>query len=267
MNTTLRAIGIKLFMLRMHGKWRIGWFATKGSAEWGIVGPDCAWDSHGLSLSLQTVHSVIIKELAYAFTDSHGYMFENCQCTHNALHALNAKLVSEFGWYDDRAAQQAFAKIVGEREMDVSCALAMLYMADRKSILNTGFSITGDAITWTESGPALVVAPWAWFWWSGFCHCPGGKVRLFTSPGESELSSFKVRTLNRVVEKYAPLTRDKMTAKMKKLPEWKQQNSGLIRVNDILRAAGSDDMDITSVTHRRAQIESAIKRDEEWGIK
>ena len=153
-----------------------------------------------------------------------------------------------FAFNDEKAAEAAayLLKLAGGR-LPYIVLIKFLYLADRESLLETGFPITGDRMVAMPQGPVLSRV---------LDHITHGGLResaweTFVSPPEKwdvtlrrevpavgELSDFELGVLRSVFERFGHLQKWELVSRMHQLPEFHDpEGSSLpIEVETILRS-------------------------------
>jgi uncharacterized phage-associated protein len=136
------------------------------------------------------------------------------------------------------------------QEMSYVRLLKLLYMADRETLRESGFPITGDRVAAMPHGPVLSHTydlikgehP-AWARWSMFLGKKGYRLTLLSDPGNGALSRYEISKLRDITERYAGHDEWAMIDLTHTLTEWQQnyQSSRWISVSDILDAVGRGD--------------------------
>lgn len=137
-------------------------------------------------------------------------------------------------WYfeADRAAQAAahFFTQGSEDRMQYLKLLKLLYWADRKSIAEKGFPITGDSALATDYGPVLSrvygfirgePVKGAHVWHQYF-RTDGFDIRRIANPGTDALSSYEERILAAIWSEHKSLDGFDTSHLSDDFPEWKE---------------------------------------------
>lgn len=123
-----------------------------------------------------------------------------------------------------------------------------LYLADRKSLIQTGLTITERPFINMENGPGLDVGP------------------LKFDSDDSELSDYDIETLKEIFEQNKSLTNDELVCMMKSLPEWQPNNIGcIIEYKTVMMAAGLSQKMIHEFIgfHNEIKYVLSLKKNEE----
>ncbi len=133
--------------------------------------------------------------------------------------------------------------------MNYTKLLKLLYLADRESIRECGFPITGDMAVAMKNGPVLsltydlIKAEGETPEWSKHIErCSQYDVRLVSDPGDTALSDFERKTLSELRARHAGDDFAELIRIVHELPEWKKNDPGdgmrPIPIKDILEATG-----------------------------
>lgn len=157
--------------------------------------------------------------------------------------------------YRQERATQAAARLLELRggTMSYLKLLKLLYLADRKALVEHGRPITFDRYVSMDHGPVLsqtynlIVAeesPGTHSYWREFISEPADyEVHLLKAAPNGELSAAQERILDEVFEEFGRLGRWDLVKLTHTLPEWEdpQGSSIPIALRDVLRATGLDD--------------------------
>jgi uncharacterized phage-associated protein len=172
--------------------------------------------------------------------------------------------------FEERRAVQAAAillRIEGGRE-NYTKLLKLLYLADRRSLLETGRPITGSSFVNMANGPVLSEVyecikcePGSGLW---DCHVrtDGYDVELLADAGDDQLSDYDVQILTELAEKYRDVSYTKLITVAHQLPEWRHPEPAKVAslpAVDVLRAVGEDDETIAGQAKQNAYV-SAVRR-------
>lgn len=162
--------------------------------------------------------------------------------------------------FDVKKVAQAAAcllKSMGEDRHNFMAVLKMLYIADRESLKETGFPITGDTYVAMKHGMVLsrtydlIKTPRDWpekdaeedFWVAHFRRKNHDLCGL-CDPGLDELSDYEIDKLREVGERYKATDRFAL-AQLTHFPEWKKNDPGdssvAVSMKDLLEAVGRGD--------------------------
>lgn len=136
--------------------------------------------------------------------------------------------------FDTLKAVQAASVLLKEsprRILNYTNAIKTLYMADRKSLEETGSPITGDSPVAMDKGPVLSCvldlikntdfgAEEARALWRRYIRTAGYDIELILDPGDDKLSDFEVDTLKAMFAVYGTMDLARLITEMHKLPEW-----------------------------------------------
>ena len=171
--------------------------------------------------------------------------------------------------FDERKAAQAAAHLLRRHgsSMPYTKLIKLLYLADRQSLIETGYTITGDQLVAMADGPALnrvlffIEAPCRGVhcrWCQHATHATDGQISDVGDPAEGEMSPYERDVLDGVCDTYGPYESQALIESTMGLPEWSTPNDRSRRIDprDILKAGGYSDGQIESVVedvaaHRR----------------
>jgi len=146
---------------------------------------------------------------------------------------------------------------MGEERHNIMALIKMLYIADRESLKETGFPITGDEYVAMKHGPVLSQTydlmktekdwqanPEEKVWLTHFERA-GYDLCLVSDPGVSELSEYEMQKLGDVCRRYGKQESFALAKMTHRFEEWKRNNPGessvCIDLRDILEAVGRGD--------------------------
>lgn len=169
-----------------------------------------------------------------------------------------------------RATQAAalLAKLEGGR-INYTKMLKLLYLADRRSLVEIGCPVTGDHVVNMANGPVLSgvydfiksKAPDG-VSWKRFLRTDGYELVLEGDAGDGELSEYDVDILTELHAQHRKDTFWQLIAEVHKLPEWKRPEgcgAEALDYEDILRGA-----DVSAETIREYEsMNAATQRMEE----
>lgn len=140
----------------------------------------------------------------------------------------------------------------------------LLYLADRRSLVETGYTVTGAKMVSTDQGPGLseIESRLAWEGdaesnWSRLIGAPSGyEVSLRETPGFQRLSEYETDLLDQVFEQCGSWESVVLIAYLRDLPEWTDPTGSAypIDVRVILREAGKSDEEIQAVSAQAEAI-------------
>lgn len=146
--------------------------------------------------------------------------------------------------------------------------LKLLYLADRRSLIETGRPITGASVVNMAHGPVLSEVyecirdkPGGGLW-DRHIRTDGYDVELIEDPGDDKLSDYDVAVLSELAEQYKAASYSYMIDIVHKLPEWRSPAPAKVAslpAADILRASGESDETICGQSKRVAYLESVDK--------
>jgi uncharacterized phage-associated protein len=137
-------------------------------------------------------------------------------------------------------------------QMEYIRLLKLLYIADRKSLRDTGMTITGDRVCAMDQGPVLsetynlikgqhISADE----WQKFFSVVDYYIKLTADPKNGQLSRNDIETLHAVSDKCATMGTWAIVKRCHKLPEWKKRyvpkTSTEIELEDMLEALNMTD--------------------------
>lgn len=138
--------------------------------------------------------------------------------------------------------------------------LKLMYLADRRALLEHGRPITFDRYVSMDHGPVLsqtynlIVAeeaPDAHSYWREFVSepLPGYEVALRKEAPTGELSVEQLGLLERIFAEYGELGRWELVRVTHTLPEWEDPHGSSVPIalRDILRAGGMEDEEAEAV--------------------
>jgi uncharacterized phage-associated protein len=157
--------------------------------------------------------------------------------------------------YHEERATQAASRLLRLRggTMAYMKLLKLLYLADRKALLEHGRPITFDRYVSMDHGPVLsqtynlMVAeeqPGRHSYWRRYISEPRNyEVTLLEETPNGELSSAQERILDDVFAEFGTMDRWQIVAYLHTLPEWEDPHGSSIPIalRDVLRGGGLDD--------------------------
>lgn len=164
--------------------------------------------------------------------------------------------------FDEARSSEAAAFLLARRhgKMGYLKLLKLLYLADRKSLIETGFPITGDTLSAMDKGPVLSAL------YDRFKGSVSGgdAYRRLIRPGDEggvqlvgalppcrHLSAYDQRVLGEVDAVYGHFTGEQLVEILhREAPEWKAPPSGSserIPPEAVLRAGGRSDLEVASI--------------------
>ena len=172
----------------------------------------------------------------------------------------NILAVMQLRFRQEKATQAAarFLKMRGGR-MSYMKLLKLLYLADRKALVEHARPITYDRFVSMPQGPVLsqtynlMVAeetPSTRSNWRQFISEPANfEVSLLCEPPNSELSPAQEQVIDAVFEQFGRMGRWKLVELKRQLPEWKDPHGSSvpISVHELLRGAGLEEDEIEAV--------------------
>lgn len=163
--------------------------------------------------------------------------------------------------FDDRKTAQAAAYLLKRHDgkLPKMVLIKLLYLADRKTLLDIGRPITGDRMFAMKHGPVLSEVldlmnegpdgnASSWF---EYINPPAEyDVTLRAEAPTDELSRYEMRVLAEVDERYGQMNRWALVDLLHRtLPEWKDPGTSRLRIDpeDILRAESVSEEEIARV--------------------
>lgn len=151
--------------------------------------------------------------------------------------------------FRERKAAQAAARLLRRhgRPMPAGQLAALLYLADRRALLETGLPVTGDRWIVTHRGPApqrilqLLDHPGTTAIWSGYItSCPDRTAIPADDQDDRQLSDYDRNLLDDVHDQHGATGEASLCAHLQALPEWHDPNRepSPIDPRAILRTAG-----------------------------
>ena len=137
--------------------------------------------------------------------------------------------------------------------------LKLLYIADRKSLEETGFPITFDTYVSMKYGPVLsttydLIKDTSFnhgdYWHEYISQPKDYVVRLNQSPSVTALSEVEIRILNQTFDEYGKIPRFDLVDISHQFPEFHEPPKGStlpITYRDIFHALGEDEIEISRI--------------------
>lgn len=173
--------------------------------------------------------------------------------------------------FNERKTAQAAARLLSRHggAMPYIKLMKLLYLADRRALIDTGYPITGDRMVSMRHGPVLSQVldfiTWGYFdersiWPRYVSPKDGWDVRLVGSPDTDELSEYEIEVLDEIDEAFGNLDRWDLVKYTHTLPEWVPTQSSLdIDARVILREAGKSDDEIEEIAAQATSVRSFKK--------
>jgi len=167
--------------------------------------------------------------------------------------------------FDERKATHAAAYLLarGGGTMPYIKLIKLLYLADRESLLETGYTITGDRMVSMDKGPVLsrvydhlVEEQQQPGIWQRFISPPENFcVSVRDEPAYESLSDYEIGLLNQVFEKFGDWDRWALVEWTHGLPEWVDPRGSSLSIDPavILREAGRSDDEVRGIA---AEVEA-----------
>ena len=170
--------------------------------------------------------------------------------------------------FDEEKAAQAAAWLIRRNGGSADCTtlLTLLYLADRRTLAETGYPITGDRMASTAHGPSLERIPvladaggqpdgdGPWRRWID--HSAGREATVRGKPPAGRLSRYDARTLRAVHAEFGGMDRQALRGYMRALPEWEDPHgsSRPIPPERILEAEGKTPAEIERCRREAASV-------------
>jgi uncharacterized phage-associated protein len=176
--------------------------------------------------------------------------------------------------FDEGKATQAAGFLIrrhGSR-MNYTALIKLLYLADRRSLAETGAPITGDRMVSMPHGPVLsgiydrIREPasdgGAWHEWialDGQYHVKLRNDPPDDRPPDDRLSRYEIATLQAVYDKHGRKTWQELRALTHRLPEWEDPHGSSLPIDPerILEAAGKQPGEIERARSEAARMTRA----------
>lgn len=165
--------------------------------------------------------------------------------------------------FNEKKAAQAAAHLLRHKGgvLDKLVLLKTLYMADRRTLLEEGISITGDRMVAMDHGPVLSVVlnlmnktPGPGSVWAKLIEPPDAdddvRLKADASPETDELSRYELRVLDEELAKYGDMKPYDLADLLHKIcPEWRLPHGAVqdIEYVDLLRKNGKSDAEIKNI--------------------
>jgi uncharacterized phage-associated protein len=144
--------------------------------------------------------------------------------------------------------------------LDTIVLLKLLYLADRKSLIESGYPITGDGMVSMPRGPVLsTIYDWIQYgfdqanpWYAYLTERDNHKIALqHDNPDVGELSEYELNVLKYVHNKHGHLGPWDISKLTHELPEYEDPHGSSFPIdpNTILRAEGKSDPEIERINH------------------
>ena len=170
--------------------------------------------------------------------------------------------------FNERKSAQAAAYLIRRHEgsLNYMKLLKLLYLADRRVLVERGRTVTGDRMVSMDHGPVLSLTysrisegpletPSPWF---DYISAPSGyDVSLVNpNPETDELSQYELRILDEVDDEFGALDKWVLRDLTHKLPEWvdPEGSSIAIRPETILREYGKPEEEIERMTEEAEDV-------------
>ncbi|MEK6711852.1 MAG: Panacea domain-containing protein [Nitrospinota bacterium] len=144
--------------------------------------------------------------------------------------------------------------------------IKLLYLADRRSLVETGYPITGDRFVSMDKGPVLSIVKDLITWepdeettpWHEYIVRQGlYDVSLkIQNPNLDELSKYEIQILEEIDEEFGGMNRWDLVALTHELPEWEDPKGSSVEIDpaDILRAENKSPDEIRRIGNNAEDI-------------
>ena len=169
--------------------------------------------------------------------------------------------------FNQKKAAQAAAHLVDLHggQINLMALLKLLYLADRKALLEAGYPITGDEMVSMPHGPVLSriydSVKWGRIdddpWYDYITERTNYDVSLVKKDFErEELSDYEVEVLERIHKEYGHMNQFELRDLTHTLPEWNDPHGSSFPIDpaEILRAAGKSGLEIERITRTAEEI-------------
>lgn len=171
-----------------------------------------------------------------------------------------------FAFNEEKAAAAAARLLeLNKGPMEYIKLIKLLYLADRRSLIETGYPITGDAMVSMDHGPVLSRVYDSLNFagddgpWQRHVSAPENyAVRLLAPTDGMPVSEYEEEVLREVFSAYGHLLWPRLVELMHELPEWQDPHgsSWPIDARIILREAGKSDEEIEQVASQAEAVRS-----------
>jgi uncharacterized phage-associated protein len=173
--------------------------------------------------------------------------------------------------FNERKATQAAARLLKLRggRMSYMKLIKLLYLADRKALMQWGRPITTDRYVSMDHGPVLSRIlnlttdgnePGGESVWSAAIAEPSHyDVELKSEPETDELSQAEINLLDAIFKEFGHKTRWQLVDLTHQLPEWKDPEGSAIPISyrDILKAESKTELEIVAIEDELSQLAEA----------
>ncbi|MFN0145944.1 MAG: Panacea domain-containing protein [Dehalococcoidia bacterium] len=173
--------------------------------------------------------------------------------------------------FDDRKTTQAAARLLelSGGKLEYIKLIKLLYLADRRALIETGYPITGARLVSMPRGPVLSQvldyvtegAPEGSIW-GEYISAPSNYAVTLTQPSTDEnLSRYDTDLLDEIHAQYGGWDRWALVQLTHELPEWVDPGGSSTPIDPqvILRDAGRSDEDIREIASQAAEVWSFRK--------
>jgi hypothetical protein len=169
--------------------------------------------------------------------------------------------------FNEKKAAQAAAYLIQRHQgrINYTVLVKLLYLADRKALVDCGQPITGDAMVSMPHGTVLSGvldcinaggmvdgSPWA----MAISPPDGYDVTLRDNPGTDELSEYELDALREIDGQYGKLNWQQLRQVTHDLPEWTDPSGSSLKIapERILRAEGKSPEQIEALTQEAEEL-------------
>lgn len=163
--------------------------------------------------------------------------------------------------FDERKSAQAAVHLIGLNggQINYMALIKLLYLSDRRALLETGYPITGDLMVSMPHGPVLsriydrinMGEPQAdrTAWYELITEPDHYEVASRGEPVTDELSRYDLSVLDDIYERYGKMNKWALRDLTHTLPEWVDPNGSSLPIQpeDILRAEGRPSEEIEKI--------------------
>ena len=161
--------------------------------------------------------------------------------------------------FEERKSAQAAARLLVAHggSMPYIKLIKLLYLADRESLIGSGYPITGARLVSMDKGPVLSEVldlmtreqDGESAWHRYVSHPDRFEVSLDAAPEADELSEYEIAILDGVFDRFGRMDRWDLVRHTHTLPEWADPGGSSldIDVRVILREAGRSDEEIRAI--------------------
>lgn len=157
----------------------------------------------------------------------------------------------------------AFLRLAGS-QLNYTKLIKLMYLADRRSLLETGMPITGDAMCALPNGPIIsytlsCISGSGDEQWDRFFSKEEYTLVMKHDPGNDWLSPYEMQIVNDLHYEHLHRKYGAMIDFTHKLPEWQKNNPGRsmrpIPIHDVFEAAGKSQEEIRGLLEYARECE------------